>query len=180
MTDATGPAPHDAIERLRASLAAAAARLAAAGARDEVLAELVQPKPVLGVARAPRMADRGRVWRLGVLLLAADGSLHATGHVVRAERLARRSVLAASVAEHRAWQAAAVKGGIAEGETVDFDAPAVDLDELARTGASGPIVFDGETVFVRWNPGQPSALAELGRYLDDRVGLLVDPPGGSS
>ncbi|WP_022888811.1 hypothetical protein [Agromyces italicus] len=179
MTDATGPTPSDPIDRLRASLADAAARLAAARARDEVLAELVQPKPVLGVARAARMAHRGRVWRLGVLLLAPDGALHATGHVVRAERPARRSVLAASVAEHRGWQAAAVKGGIAEGETVNFDAPGVDLDELARTGASGPIVFDGETVRVRWNPGQTGALAELGRYLDDRVGLLVDPPGGS-
>ncbi|MFF2275965.1 hypothetical protein [Agromyces sp. NPDC058126] len=179
MTDATGPAP-DPLEQLRAMLADAAARLAAAHARDEVLAELVQPKAVLGIARAVRMADRGRVWRLGVLLLAADGGLHATGHVVRAERPARRSVLAASVAEHRAWQAAAVKGGIAEGETVNFDAPPVDLAELARDGASGPVVFDGEVVRVRWNPRQPSALAELDRYLDDRVGLLVDPPGGSS
>ncbi|GAA1795901.1 hypothetical protein [Agromyces lapidis] len=179
MTDGTGPVSHDPIEQLRASLAEAASRLAAARARDEVLAELVQPKPVLGIARAARMAVRGRVWRLGVLLLAPDGGLYATGHVVRAERPARRSVLAASVAEHRAWQAAAVKGGIAEGETVDFDAPQVDLGELARAGASGPVVLDGGVVRVRWNPGQPGALAELGRYLDDRVGLLVDPPGGS-
>lgn len=179
MTDATGTAP-DPIERLRATLVDAAARLAAARARDEVLAELVQPKPVLGIARSVRMAHLGRVWRLGVLLLAADGTLHATGHVVRAERPARRSVLAASVAEHRAWQAAAVKGGIAEGETVNFDAPPIDLAELASTGASGPVVFDGETVRVRWNPRQPGALADIERYLDDRVGLLADPPAGSS
>lgn len=179
MTDATGPEPRAAIERLRETLEAAAARLTAAGARSEVLAELVHPKPMLGIARAPRMADRGRVWRLGVLLLAADGSLHSTGHVVRAERPARRSVLAESVAEHRAWQAAAVKGGIAPGETVNFDAPPVDLTELARTAASGPLVLRDGAVLVRWNPRQADALAELDRYLADRVGLLVDPPGGA-
>ncbi|UOQ87812.1 hypothetical protein MUN74_10905 [Agromyces endophyticus] len=180
MTDATGSASAGAvIERVRASFAAAAASLAAAGARTEVLAELVEPKRVLGIARAPRMAQLGRVWRLGVLLVASDGSAYATGHVVRAELPARRSVLADSVAEHRAWQAAAVRGGIAEGETVDFDAAPVDLDTLGRDGVSGPLVVRDGDAFVRWNPNQPDALAELERYLADRVGLLVEPPAGA-
>lgn len=180
MTDATErELAGAAAARLRRDLEAAAARLAEAGARTEVLAELVEPRRVLGVARAPRMAQLGRVWRLGVLLVAPDGSAYATGHVVRAELPARRSVLADSVAEHRGWQAAAVKGGITPGETVDFDAAAVDLDALAREGAAGPLVLRGDTAFVRWNPTQPDALADAASYLADRVELLASPPTGT-
>lgn len=177
--DSGGDAAREAVDRLRGELVAAAERLAAAGARTEVLAELVEPRRVLGVARAPRMAQLGRVWRLGVVLLASDGSAYATGHVVRAELPARRSILADSVAEHRGWQAAAVKGGITTGESVDFDARPVDLDALARDGASGPFVLHDGAVFVRWNPSQPDALADAGRYLADRAELLANPPSGT-
>lgn len=168
-----------AVARLRGELEASAARLAEAGARSEVLAELVEPRRVLGITRAPRMAQLGRVWRLGVLLLAPDGAVHATGHVVRAELPARRSILADSVAEHRAWQAAAVRGGISTGETVNFDTTPVDLDALARAEASGPFVVQGGAALVRWNPTQPDALADAGRYLVDRVELLASPPSGT-
>jgi len=99
--------------------------------------------------------------------------------VVRAERAARKSVTAEAVAQQRAWRAAAVKGGIPEGETVDFDAPAVDLDELGRVGASGPLVLLDDVVLVRWSPAQPEALTPLDAYLRDRVDLLVHPPEGT-
>ena len=86
------------------------------------------------------MTPVGRVWRLGVLLLDEAGGVWDTGRVVRAERAARKSITAESVAEQRALRAAAVKGGIPEGETVAFDASPIDLDALARDGASGPLV----------------------------------------
>ncbi|WP_448811496.1 hypothetical protein [Agromyces bauzanensis] len=177
MTDAAG----DAIARARESLTAAAAALRAAGARQETLAEFEPARRVLGLPRAARMTPVGRVWRLGVLLLDEAGGVFATGHVVRAERAARKSVTAESVAQQRAWRAAAVKGGIAEGETVDFDAPAVDLDELGRDGASGPLVLDAARgdVLVRWSPTQPDALTPLDAYLRDRTDLLVHPPQGA-
>lgn len=191
MTDAAGPdavgsgaaapdaAAAAAVARVRDLITEAATALRAGGARDEALADFVPERRVLGLPRAARMTPVGRVWRLGVLLLAADGRISATGRVVRAERPARRSIPANAVAEQRAYRAAAVKGGIPEGDTVNFDARPVDLDELARVGASGPLVLDGGAVLVRWSPSQPEALTPLERYLVDRVELLVRPPDGA-
>jgi hypothetical protein len=126
----------------------------------------------------------GRVWRLGVLLLDADGGVYATGRVVRAERPARRSITAEAVAEQRALRAAAVKGGIPEGETVNFAGGRIDFEQLGRAAASGPLVLSGDgegglDVFVSWSPTQPDALTPLETYLRDRVDLLVHPPGGT-
>jgi hypothetical protein len=172
--------PGDPLVRAAALVArlaeAAATELASAKARREVLADLVPERRVLGIPRAARMTPVGRVWRLGVLLVAEDGALHGTGRVVRAERPARRSVTAESVAEQRALRAAAVKGGIPEGETVNFDTSPIDLDELARTAASGPLVIRDGEVFVRWSPTQPDASAPFERYLAERVELLARPP----
>ncbi|HET6672929.1 MAG TPA: hypothetical protein VFG92_06085 [Agromyces sp.] len=179
--DAAGPdaSTRAAIARARELLADAVTTLRASGARDETLAEYVAERRVLGLPRAARMAPATRVWRLGVLLLAADGRLFATGRVVRAERAVRRSVIAESVAEQRAYRAAAVKGGIAEGSTVNFDARPIDLDELGRTAASGPLLLRDGGVLVRWNPSQPDMLTPLDRYLADRVELLAAPPSGA-
>lgn len=176
-SDAAGPA----IARARELVARVAGELRSSGARSEVLAEFVPERRMLGIPRAARMTSIGRVWRLGALLLDADGMLYAVGRVVRAERPARKSVTAESVAQQRAWRAAAVKGGIAEGETVNFDAGSIDLDELARAGASGPLVVNAVTgeVLVRWSPAQPDALTPLDAYLRDRVDLLAHPPEGA-
>ncbi|SFR91740.1 hypothetical protein SAMN05428970_3836 [Agromyces sp. CF514] len=169
----------DAAAAVGALVADAAARLSAAGARTEVLAEYEPPRRVLGIPRAARMTRIGEVWRLGVLLVSADARLYATGRVVRAERAARKSITAESVAEQRALRAAAVKGGIPEGATVSFDAEPVELGALAESGApaaSDPLVVRDGEVFVRWNPNSPDALAPLARYLAERVELLANPP----
>ena len=175
MTDA----PEPPFARVAGLLDEAVAALRAGVARIEVLADLEPERRVLGITRAARMAPRGRVWRLGVLLLDDEGRVFATGRVVRAERPTRRSIPANAVAEQRALRAAAVKGGIREGETVNFDARPIDIDELARTGASGPLVLHDGAVLVRWSPAQPDALTAFDRYLADRVELLVRPPGGA-
>ncbi len=62
---------------------------------------------------------------------------------------------------------------------MNFEARRIDLDELARAGASGPLVVQEGEVFVRWSPSQPDALTPLERYLADRVDLLVRPPEGA-
>ncbi|WP_350348675.1 hypothetical protein ABIQ69_01725 [Agromyces sp. G08B096] len=174
--DASGGSP---VERAQAAVEAAVAELRAGGARDEALAAFVPERRVLGIRRSPRLVPDGRVWRAGALLLGSDGRLFATGRVVRAERPARRSVLAASVAEHRALQAAAVRGGHPEGESVNFDAVPVSYEELITTGASGPLFLSDGDVLVRWNASVPDAGTEIGRYLRDRVDLLVHPPQGA-
>jgi hypothetical protein len=129
------------------------------------------------------MAAIGPVWRLGVLLLDADGRLYATGRVVRAERPARKSVIAESVAEHRALRAAAVKGGIQEGATVVFDAAPLSLEVAALADGPGPLVLvdgaDGPVVGVRWNPSAADAIMPLESYLSERVELLAHPPQGA-
>jgi len=184
VTDAAGSGDQasdaaPAVARARELLITAAGVLRDGGARLETLAELVPARRVLGMPRAARMTTIGPVWRLGVLLLDEGGGAYATGRVVRAERAARKSITAESVAEQRALRAAAVKGGIPEGETVDFDAPAIDLDELGRVGESGPLVLREGTVCVRWSPAQPDAITPLDAYLRDRVDLLVRPPQGT-
>jgi hypothetical protein len=176
MTDAAGRA---AVARVRELVADAATTLRATAAREEVLAEYVPERRLLGLPRAARMTPVTRVWRLGVLLLAADGRVFETGRVVRAERPSRRSVIAEAVAEQRAYRAAAVKGGIAEGSTVNFDARPIDLDVVARGEASGPLLLRDGAVLVRWNASQPDMFMPFGRYLADRVQLLASPPSGA-
>lgn len=177
-----------AVARARDAVGRAVRELAAASARTETLAEYVPERRVLGLPRAPRMTAVGEVWRLGVLLLDADGRLYATGRVVRAERPARRSVIAESVAEHRAYRAAAVKGGIPEGATVVFDARSIELDAdaLADAAASGtaPVVLatgagGAPQVAVRWDPARADAVIPFESYLAERVELLAHPPHGA-
>lgn len=170
-----------AVTRARDAVDRAVRALIQASARTETLAEYVPGRRVLGMPRAPRMSAIGPVWRLGVLLLDADGRLYATGRVIRAERAVRKSVTAESVAEQRAYRAAAIKGGMPEGATVVFDAEpiALDADALAAGAASGPLVMRGDEVLVRWSPTQPDALIPLEAYLRDRVDLLVSPPQGA-
>lgn len=170
-----------AVTRARDAVDRAVRALILASARTETLAEYVPGRRVLGMPRAPRMSAIGPVWRLGVLLLDADGRLYATGRVIRAERAVRKSVTAESVAEQRAYRAAAIKGGLPEGATVVFDAEpiALDADALAAGAASGPLVMRGDEVLVRWSPTQPDALIPLEAYLRDRVDLLVSPPQGA-
>ncbi|GAA2034392.1 hypothetical protein GCM10009819_18310 [Agromyces tropicus] len=173
-----------AVARAREAVERAARVLAEASARTETLAEFVPGRRVLGVPRAPRMHVVGPVWRLGVLLLDAEGRLFATGRVVRAERAVRKSITAGSVAEHRAYRAAAIKGGIPEGETVDFDAEPLPLDTAALAAGEGPLrLLRGEDgsrfVGVRWNPAFADAMLPLDAYLAERVDLLVHPPQGA-
>ncbi|MCI2956418.1 hypothetical protein MN032_01830 [Agromyces atrinae] len=170
-------AHSDAVAAARASIARAVAELSAAGARDEALGELLPERRVLGITRAPRMRALGRVWRLGVLLLAADGTLYEAGAVTRALMPKRINVPSLSAEQRRALSAAAARGPFAEGESVDFDAVPIDLDELAASGTAGPLTVEASAVMVRWSAS--SALVPLEAYLADRVDLLAHPPGGA-
>jgi len=171
-----------ALDTARRAIDDTVAMLRAAGARTEVLAEYEPERRVLGLfRRAPRLRPVARVWRLGVLVLDDEGRLSEAGRVVRAERPARRSVTASSVAEHRAFRAAAVKGGIAEGEAVVFDARPVVLDALRAGGSdtAPDVVLQDGVVQVRWSPTQANAFVPLDRYLTERATLLANPPQGA-
>ncbi|THG34476.1 hypothetical protein E6C70_09445 [Glaciibacter flavus] len=165
------------VERARQAVTDAVARLSDAGARDEALARYVGDRRTLGIRRAPRMESIGRVWRLGTLLVARDGSVFATGALTRALPPGRPAFQSLSAEERRDYRAAAHRGRFVEGEAVNFDATPIPLDETLAN-ASGPIVLRDDEPMVRWSAAS-DALVPLADYLRDRVDLLVHPPQGA-
>jgi hypothetical protein len=176
MAEHIAPADLAAIERARALLHGTAERLAAAGARDEALARYEEPKPVLGVLqRRPTMRPLGRAWRLGALLLQADGAVWATGVSTRVAEPGRPQHHTASVEIRRAYRAAAVQGGFPMGETVNHGVAPIALDESLVDGPP-PLLVHGGEAWVRWGTDAP---VPLERYLGDLAELLLHPPAGA-
>jgi len=136
-------------------LLAIAERLAAVGARDEVLGIYTPPGRMLGLLPRPaRIRPVGRVWRLGAFLLTPTGQLLHTGRVIRvAGTDRRRSVVADAITEHHELALAARRGGCREGDTVNFE---------ARPCA----------------PGE-AGVADLCAYLAERAELLIHPLPGA-
>lgn len=170
-------AGSEGVESARALLRDAARRLEDAGAPDDAVAELVPATRRFGIPRAARLRPLGRVWRLGVLLLAADGTVRATGAVTRAVPPGHPGHMALSTEERREVRAAAFRG-FPQGTTVWFDSPVLDLDALDGTG---PLLLRDGRVVVRWSISAPDdAARDLGPYLQERVGLVLDPPLGAT
>ena len=164
-------ADADAIAGIRSALDDAVRRLTEAGARDEALAVLVPRRRTLGIPREPVLKPVGRVWRLGVLLLGADGTLYATGHLVRATPPGRTQYVSVSAETRRAYRAAAERGHFRDGETVDFDAPPISLTAEALRAAPG-------RPLVRWSASSDQTV-DFHAYLAERVELLAHPPAGA-
>jgi hypothetical protein len=180
MSDSPADTPVAPIERARRLLVGAADRLRAAGARDEALAEYLARRRVLLVPREAVMRPVGRVWRIGVLLLDAAGTAYATGSTTRAVDPGRRGYTSESARDRAEERAAARRGRFPDGETVNFGWRRIDLDEDTLRRADGPLVLVDDVPTVRWRVGRGgTSTTELGAYLDDRVSLLVDPPGGA-
>jgi len=165
---------------IRHALDRAVESLTAAGARDEALATYVAPHKVLFFTKDAALATAGRVWRLGVFLLGRDGTLYATGTTTRAVEPGRAGYQSESAEERRAYRAAALRGRFAKGETVNFDAPVIATDAQSLGESAGPLFLRDGRALVRWNIAVADELAiDFDAYLAERVGLLVDPPGGA-
>ena len=160
-------------ERGIASLATmvAAARGRLDGAPRERIGELQEGRRFLGIPRAPRIADRGRAWHLGVLLL-TDDALLATGDIVRSRAEVRRGFAAESQRRRAELSAAAHRGGVPEGETVHIGWHPI--DPFALDERTSPLALRDEVPMVRWSVR--GGYVPLARYLDERVDLLVHPP----
>ena len=171
-------ADEEAVAGIRDALVAAVRRLTEADARDEALAVLVPRRRTLGIPREPVLTPTGRVWRLGVLLLAADGTLHATGRLVRATPPGRTQYVSVSAETRRAYRAAAERGHFHDGETVDFDAPAIELTAEALRRSSGPLLLRDGRPLVRWSASSDQTV-DFHAYLAERVDLLANPPEGA-
>lgn len=153
-----------------------AARARLIDAPQEAIGELIQPRRVFGVGRAPRIVPRGTAWHLGVLLLTDDGML-ATGDIVRAREPARRGYTAESQRRRAELAEAARRGGFAEGITVHIGWEGIDLDAVQQGAASGPIVVQDGSPSVRWSAR--GGFMPLERYLAERIDLLLEPPAGA-
>jgi hypothetical protein len=161
------------LDAVRASLAGAVERLERAGVADEALAVFVRRKRLLGMERAPVMQPVGRVWPIGVLLLASDGGLHATGKITRAVPAGYPGYQSPGLEVRRGYRAAAHAGKFVEGDTVNFDTVEILLADLDAD--SSPLFIDENgRARVRWNPANPGQSRDLDAYLADRVGLLVE------
>ncbi|MEO6944000.1 MAG: hypothetical protein ABI053_04725 [Lacisediminihabitans sp.] len=171
---------NDPIAALHETFAAAANELAAARAKDELLAELAQRRRLLTLVRPPVMVPLGRVWRLGVFLLGHDATVYATASLTRVTDTGRPTFQSAAVEKRRAYRVTAMRSGLPKGEAVNFDTTVIELDAAQLRASTGPLFLRGDKPFVRWSLSQSddSALA-LDSYLRDRVSLLVDPPEGA-
>lgn len=171
-------------ERGAGKLAEAREALAGHGAEPEELAEFVPARRRLLIARPARMVPLGRVWRLGSLLLATDGSaaLYTAGQVTRSAERGRPNYQSASREHRREIAAAALRGGYPVGTAVNFAARRIplDADGLSALTDDDPIgVFAGE-LRVRWRRDAPLDPApSFESYLFERVRFLIDPPRGA-
>lgn len=157
---------------VRVLLLRAASRLEAAGVADEALAEVYTPRGIPLVKRAPALRPIGRAWRLGVVLLSADGRLFTAAESTRAVEPKWFNHRSTEVEHRRLAQQAAHRGPFAEGEVVNFEVVELALDEHSLHDGSGPLsVVDG-TVMLRW-AGHDLGLTPLDAYLEDRVSLLI-------
>lgn len=141
-------------------------------ARTESLARLTERRRILGLGGGQVFEPLGRVWRLGVLLLGADGTLYAAGAVTRAAEERQHGWTAVSAAERSAIRALAARS-FPVGETVNYDAAI--LVPNPGGGVEAPLhLIDGD-VRVEWAPKQhPTAIAA---YLRERTELLISPTG---
>jgi hypothetical protein len=171
---------EEAVDRARVLLGGAATRLAAAGVADEAVAAFEPASRRFGIVRRARLRPLGRGWRLGVLLLATDGTARATGAVTRAVPPGHPGHMAASTEERREIRAAAFRAFPA-GATVNYDAPVIDLTPQGLAGGTGPLMVRDGRVLVRWSlSAGDDAARDLEPYLTERISLLIDPPQGAT
>jgi hypothetical protein len=158
-------------------LRATVLRLDESGARTEALASYEVRKPILGVRRSPVMVPVERVWRLGMLLLDAQGRLFTTGSVTRAVEPGRVTNQNPRAEERRDYRRAAFQGKFREGDTVNWDAREIPLDLAALRTGDGVIALHDGVVTVRWSRSAGAdGYTPLGPYLAERAELLTAPP----
>ncbi|GAB3123548.1 hypothetical protein [Glaciibacter psychrotolerans] len=169
------------VASVRRILTITAERLRSTDAHDEALAQFVAPRRVLLVfTKDAVLLPVGRVWRLGVFLLAPNGTLYATGSTTRAVAPGYPGFQSVSSENRRDYRAAAFRGPFARGETVNFGASEVDLAPSALRTSTGPLFLRDERALVRWTvTASDDSAVDLEQYLSDRVGLLLERPAES-
>lgn len=177
MTDDALAAPFDPLSAAREQVQDAVVRLRDAGVADEVVAERIVPRRILGVTRPDRLREVTRAWRLGVLLLTRDGGLRSIGTAFRSGEPAHSAMRSRIAEERLELQRAARRGGIRDGETVNVDVARVALEPDAVGVASSPLLLHAGTLLVRW--ARAADPAPFDRYFAEQVALRLLPPQGA-
>lgn len=143
--------------------------------RDEALGRFERKRGLRGLRGGMELRPAGRVWRLGVLLLDREGRLYAAGAATRAVEPPHPNYQSVSGEERRELRRLALRSGFEPGESVNFDAEELALDEGSLRAGSGPLLLDGGRLLVRWAPGQGHV--PLKPYLEERSRLLTRRDG---
>lgn len=160
----------------RAALAAAAGRLAAAGAAPEQLVVTVPAHRALGlIPRRESFRRTGEGFVLGALLVTASGDAFAPGRIARASRQVLPGHQSESARARRELRQRLLDARLPEGSTVVIDARRVPLDDPAAMAAErGPLVVRDGAVLVRWMPtAADDTLRPLDAYLAERLDLAL-------
>lgn len=145
------------------------------GARDEALGRFERKRGLFGLGGGMVLVPRGRVWRLGVLLLDRELRLFAAGAVTRAVAPGHPNFQSVSGEQRRQIRRAAVESGFAVGEVVNYDAEELALDSESLAAGSGPLLLADGIVTVQWAPRQ--GRVPLAGYLKERSRLLARQDG---
>lgn len=170
-----------AISEARAVLGWVYEQLVTLKAPREQLGEYTAPSRVLGFPRRARMAKSDEVWHLGVFLVGSDGTLLRAGDTVRSEAAVLTTHNSAYRAERSELADAAFRAGYKPGTVVNFGASRIGLDLESLATSNGPLFAQGRNTLVRWRRGVGDDQAVLLKeYLVERLGLLLNPPLGST
>ena len=171
---------HTALADARAALAAAAERLATAGATPEQLVVTVPAHRSLGfIPRRESFRRTGEGFVLGALLVTASGDVFAPGRIARASRQVLPGHQSESARARRELRQRLLDARLREGSTVVIDPRPLPIDDPAAMAAErGPLVLreqNGSTdLLVRWMPTAPdSALRAHDAYLEARLDLAL-------
>lgn len=175
MSDATD---SEAVALLKNDLIDSVRLLHDSGTPTEILANYVGARRRWGIRLAPVLRQASRVWRLGVLLLGVDGNLYSIGGLIRAAPVGRPQNLSLSAEERRAYRAAAERGRIPPGSTINFNARLLTLTASALQKEDHILFVRNGTIWVRWS-SQSSEPREAREYITERVAFLVSPFEGS-
>lgn len=146
------------------------ASLEASGAHDEALGEYRRRRGLLGLGGSVSLANVGRAWRVGRLLISRDGRVFDVGATTRAVDPRHPNYQSVSGEDRRDDRRAAFEGDFAEGEVVNHDFTPLDLSVDAIRNGSGPLHIDDDRFTIEWAKGQRAV--PLAGYLDERVALL--------
>ena len=152
------------------------ARRRLAGVPRDALGELVEPRRILGIARASRIVPLSTAWHVGVLLI-SDDEVHAVGEILRAREEVPRGYTAEAQRRRALLAGAARRGGFAEGEIVHVGWRMLDPQAVGEGTASDLLAVIDGVPSVRWSAA--GGYAPLAGYLDERIALLREPPQGS-